>query len=174
MTWKSSREYTYHEPKVQGKVIQSQDPQKLNVQIFSIFPLVSHTPHQEIILLFNLIFFCQVCIRIIKPLFLPLDIIHFIRHFHAWVFVQCLRVKKKGNMCFISFKFLWAHRRTFKIKVYSKVPEIQGWHLVFLSTKLGLLFFLYLKPSEKMKITLPNKRNLSVKWTWKVESEGTY
>lgn len=101
MTWKSSREYTYHEPKVQGKIIQSQDPQKLNVQIFSIFPLVSRTPHQEIILLFNLIIFCQVCIRIIKPLFLPLDIIHVIRHFHAWVFVQCLRVKK--NVICVSY-----------------------------------------------------------------------
>lgn len=31
---------------------------------------------------------------------------------------------------------------------------------MFLSTKLGLLFFPCLIPSEKMKITLPNERNL--------------
>lgn len=52
MTWKSSRENIHHEP----KVIHSQVHQKLNVQIFSIFPLVSDALHKGIVLLFNLIF----------------------------------------------------------------------------------------------------------------------
>lgn len=92
MAWNSSTENMYHDLEGQGRLQRdTKDHQKLHVQIFFIFQLVGDMPHKEMTPLFNLIFGCQVCIKIIKPLFLPLDIIHFIRHFHAWVFIQCLR-----------------------------------------------------------------------------------
>lgn len=57
MTWNSSRENIYDNPKGQcGLYIDTKNHQKLNVQIFFIFPLVNDISHKDMTLLFNLIF----------------------------------------------------------------------------------------------------------------------
>lgn len=98
------------------------------MQIFFIFQLVCCSSQRDGSA-FQLIFFCQVCVRIhriIKPLFLPLEIIHYPSYLalSCMSFYSLLEVKK-SDMCFISSKFLWAHRRTFKIKFIANSIDIK-------------------------------------------------
>lgn len=90
MTWYSAKENQYPEPK--GLYSEPEDFQKyinkhpLPLRWVLVLPI--SCPHTHKAQTFILILTGKLVSRVIKSLFLPLDITHFIRHFHAWVLLS--------------------------------------------------------------------------------------